>query len=152
MNEVQHKHSPGPWTWRDAAGAGLQISATLPEGFKFDATHRGADGKTSFMTWTLRESYTFQIADERWVQFTTGPWAEMQKANAALISAAPDMLASLRALIAVADADDNQDLWTDEYRTAVEDGTAAIAKAIGKPATAAEAIENVRSDLREIMS
>lgn len=86
------EHTPGPWTWRDAAGAGLQISATLPAGFKFDGTAREADGKRSSLIWTVREAYTVQIADERWVQFSTGSWEEMQKANANLIVAAPDLL------------------------------------------------------------
>ncbi len=73
----------------------MQISATLPAGFQFNGTARGADGETSFMIWTVRDSYTVQIADERWVQFSTGSWDEMQQANARLIAAAPDLLAEL---------------------------------------------------------
>lgn len=75
-------HTPGPWTWRDAPGAGIQISATLPEGFQFDTTDLGADGNSSFMTFTLRSSCQVQIADARWVQFETRSWSEMQAANA----------------------------------------------------------------------
>lgn len=88
-------HSPGPWSWRNASGAGLQISATLPAGFVLSGTAREADGKTSFMIWTVRESHWVQIADERWVQFSSGSWDEMQRANACLIATAPELLDAL---------------------------------------------------------
>lgn len=85
------EHAPGPWEAKNRSGAGWQIDCVLPAGFKFDGTARGADGQKSFMTWTIRETHTVQIADERWVQFSTGSWEKMQAANARLISAAPDM-------------------------------------------------------------
>jgi hypothetical protein len=58
-------------------------------------------------------------------------WHE-NKALRRMEVAAPEMLAALRALVAVADADGDQDLWTDEYRIAVENATEAIAKATGE--------------------
>lgn len=152
-NEPQH--TPGPWTWREAVGAGLQISATLPVGFNFSGPARLADGSTSFLIWTLRQSQVVQIADERWAKFTTGSWDEMPRANARLIAAAPEMaekivkleadkaelLVALEELIEVADlrgdsdlphpADDRK-LWTARMQTAWDDARAAIAKAQGK--------------------
>lgn len=92
--KAESLHTPKPWTARNRSGAGWQIEAALPRGFKLDSTGRGADGKTALVIWTTREIITIQIADERWVQFETGPWAEMQKANALLIAAAPELLAA----------------------------------------------------------
>lgn len=89
----------GPWSAKDVAGAGLQISGVLPEGFKFDGTAKGADGRTEFMLWTIRQLMWVQIADERWVQFETGPWADMQKANADFIAHARTDIPALLALI-----------------------------------------------------
>lgn len=85
LNGDAAAHTPGPWTYRDAPGAGIQISATLPRGFMFDHTGCGADGITQFMTFTLRDALQIQVADERWVQFETSAWSAMQKANAARI-------------------------------------------------------------------
>jgi hypothetical protein len=78
--------SPAPWTFRDVSGAGLQISAILPAGFKFDATCRDADGNREFMHYTMRQDIWVQIADARWVQFGTGPWTELQERNAEFIA------------------------------------------------------------------
>ncbi len=78
-------YTPTPWEVKDIAGAGWEIRATLPKGFKFDGTDYGADGKTSFQTWILTEPRTILIGAERWVQFETEQWRAMQKANAELI-------------------------------------------------------------------
>jgi hypothetical protein len=86
------KHTPGPWEAKNCVGAGWQIHGCLPAGLKFDATCFAADGTKSFMLYTLRERVFVGIGDERWVQFETGQWAEMQAANARLIAAAPDLL------------------------------------------------------------
>ena len=89
-------HTPGPWKAVDRVGAGWQIDGTLPAGFKFDGTaHSCADGTTGFMLWTIRRELHVQVADERWVQFETGPWTEMQAANARLIAASPQMYDAL---------------------------------------------------------
>lgn len=96
--------SPAPWTFRDVSGAGLQISAILPAGFKFDATCRDADGNREFMHYTMRQDIWVQIADARWVQFGTGPWAELQKRNAEFIAHAradvPALVEEVRRLTA----------------------------------------------------
>jgi hypothetical protein len=91
------KATPGPWEAMDAAGAGWQIHGVLPEGLQFDCTCHGADGKTWFMLYTLRQSVMVGIGDERWVQFETGQWKEMQRANSHLMAAAPDLLEALKA-------------------------------------------------------
>jgi hypothetical protein len=88
MNEA--KHTPGPWTCRETAGAGLQIygnvSAALGKDF--------AEVVQIFDT--FENPPRFMIAYERWVQFPRREWKEMQAANARLIAAAPVMFQTLR--------------------------------------------------------
>ena len=118
------KHTPGPWEARDAAGAGWQIHGVLPEGLQFDCTCHGADGKTWFMLYTLRQSVMVGIGDERWVQFETGQWKEMQRANSHLIAAAPDLLEACKEFVGHYPRGINP--FLDEARVAA---MAAIAKA-----------------------
>ena len=90
------EYTPEPWIWRDVVGAGIQISATLPEGFKFDATCHGANGATWFMVFTMHETANISISSERWVQFETKAWQEMQKANAQRIVACVNACAGMQ--------------------------------------------------------
>lgn len=110
---TQSKHTPGPWEAVERSGAGWQIDAKLPAGFKFDSTARDFTGSDpAFMLWTLRASMNIQIADERWVQFETGPWAEMQAANARLIAAAPTQHEEMvRFLPIIERAEADPELW-----------------------------------------
>lgn len=88
------KFTPGPWKAEDKVGAGWEIDAVLPEGFQFDATCHGASGKPWFQVWVLHESKSISFCSERWVQFETQQWKEMQAANAHLIAAAPELYAA----------------------------------------------------------
>lgn len=87
--------TPGEWEARDVSGAGWEVRGVLPQGLKFDCTCRGADGQTSFQTWTLASPQMVLVACERWVQFETAQWKEMQAANAAFIQAAHNQLGTL---------------------------------------------------------
>lgn len=124
-------HTPRPWTAVNRGGAGWQIDGVLPAGFKFDSTARGADGTQEFMLWTLRQSITIQIADERWVQFETGPWKEMQEANAKLIAAAPDLLGALKFILAFYEPGQRH-LDTEAWKVAEASARAAVAAAEGR--------------------
>jgi hypothetical protein len=82
---MESKHTPLPWKYQDVVGAGLEIFGTLPKGFHFEGTCHDADGETSFMLWQLTSMAQIMIACERWVQFETKQWKEMQEANAEFI-------------------------------------------------------------------
>lgn len=117
MNEA--KHTPGPWEWRDVAGAGLSIygdvSATMGKDFAHvvEIFGLGACGAPRF-----------QISYERWVQFPKRDWDEMQQANARLIAAAPDLLDALRTVVAA-------DLEPTSYEQLLKRVRTALAKATG---------------------
>lgn len=128
-------HTPGPWSYRNAVGAGLQIEATLPAGFRGSAICRTAGERIRTMLFELRKQTTVQIADEQWVQFSTNEWDEMQEANARLISAAPELLEACKSVLAVGEClekpdDENQRIYLGK-RT-IEKLRAAISKAEGK--------------------
>lgn len=120
--ERQAGHTPGPWEARYVTGAGWEIRAVLPVGFKFDASHREADGTISFQTWVLHERKEISISSERWVQFETEQWTAMQKDNARLIAACPDLLWVVQRFLREVD---------DEITIGcIEDAREALAKAV----------------------
>jgi len=112
------KHTPGPWSYKNTPSAGLEIygdvGALLDDAF--------AD---SLMIWGFtKQEPKFLISFERWVQFPKSEWDEMQKANAHLVAAAPELLEALEEMVSVAESQK----WNNaEFHTA----RAVIAKANG---------------------
>jgi hypothetical protein len=93
-------HTPGPWVWAER--------------------HHGLFGSGK---------------DNRVLDFASyeGMWlavSDHQEANASLIAAAPDLLAGLRAVVAMVDP--AQPYMTHDELTALADARAAIAKAEGR--------------------
>lgn len=78
-------HTPGPWTYADVAGAGLQVKAALTDISGVEMPVGFPPQPAQFFT--LTEPQTFCLATERWVQFEPKGWHEMQISNARLIAA-----------------------------------------------------------------
>ncbi len=95
----EFKGTPGPWAAENRPGAGWEVRGILPTGFQFDATYCKADGSAAFQIWVLTSPQSILISCERWVQFETKSWEEMQEANARLIAASPDLLEACKAII-----------------------------------------------------
>jgi hypothetical protein len=91
------EHTPTPWEWRDVAGAGIEICA--PIGGQIKGFMQPGYEKHPVKIYQLCGFANVQIACERWVQFEPEGWAEMQKANAALIVRAVNSHASNEAKI-----------------------------------------------------
>lgn len=81
-------YTPGPWTYKNRVGAGLEIyGGRTPNELKRDAT----EGSTKLERLILQMTQPIHLAFEPWVQFPTNEWDEMQEANARLIAQAPRM-------------------------------------------------------------
>lgn len=76
-------HAPTPWTVRDAPGAGWQITAPISGRIEVIDYPHPQPRETYF--WDLTDVQFVLISGERWVQFETKAWKEMQAANAAFI-------------------------------------------------------------------
>ncbi len=95
------KHTPGPWKHTGPQSTGHEIKgkvATIGEDFiTFFQTPRIGD--LVFQSNEKGEIWA-SLAYERWVQFPSDNWKEMQEANARLITAAPDLLDACKAALA----------------------------------------------------
>lgn len=93
-----NSHSPGPWTYQNNPGAGLEVFA--PVGVLCDRTDRHPSD-VPLMIFGLRpaDSAKTLIGYERWTQFPTKEWDAMQECNARLIAAAPDLLAACKGIL-----------------------------------------------------
>jgi hypothetical protein len=89
--------TPGPWSWQDVPGAGLQIHAPV---YQVQGVELPAGLEKPIMIYQLNYPANVQIAFERWVQFDPKGWHEMQVANAKLISAAPDLAQAIKVWVA----------------------------------------------------
>lgn len=97
IQELRRRASPGNWETKNNPGAGIEISADVRAvmGDKF------AD-LTMIFGFDSCPAPRFLISYERWVQFPTFEWREMQKANAQLIvathNAFPDLVKKIEEL------------------------------------------------------
>lgn len=82
------KHTPGPLTWEDVVGAGIHISGAIPKGEtrRVHTYQSGGDTPSAAMIYTLRKDHHFEMADDRWVQFSNPEWTSMQTDNARLLT------------------------------------------------------------------
>lgn len=113
------RHTPGPWEAKYSPGAGLGVWANLRPalGEKYSANFPLAGNESLPVP-------KVQIAYETWVQFPSGEWDAMQKANIRLMAAAPDLLEALQEVVAISDR--KHDAW--------DKAKVAIAKALGSNA------------------
>lgn len=86
---METKFTKGPWELRDVASAGLQIYGQVAE--RLEMTEREPGAPLPRMLWHL-------LSFEPWRQFPVKYTDEMNRANARLICAAPDLFAALEAL------------------------------------------------------
>ena len=104
------EHTPGPWTIRGIQSSGLSIMAHVEIG-KEDMS-----GGQLQPIYEVSIKPHLQIGDdgrvhmdltyESWRQFPSIDFQEMQKANARLIAASPDLLAACRAALEDCQSDD----------------------------------------------
>lgn len=105
MEKTKVGHTPGPWSYKDTAGAGLEIFGYVGQMAAVELPFPlPPDQPMMFLGLTLPQQV--QIAYERWVQFEPNGWHEMQEANAKLIAAAPELLAACKAALEFADESD----------------------------------------------
>ncbi len=97
-------HTPTPWSYRNSLGAGLQILAN-PGQMDLGGGARST-GEGPLFIYSLRDrapKVEIGLGDERWVQFPSDAWNEMQLANAQLIvravNAHDKLVAAVRAYL-----------------------------------------------------
>lgn len=91
------KFTPGPWKLEDTPGAGWEIKAKIPQ----LKNYKSSDGGS--LIWKVPCDTTISATDkpqaligyEPWVQFPPKWWIGMTKANANIITAAPEMYEAL---------------------------------------------------------
>ena len=89
---MKTKFTPGPWKVVGPDASGIRIQACVP------------DEATDFVEFKLRSDIPTTIFSDVWRQFPSKEWDQMQKANASLIAAAPEMYTELeRCLTLISD-------------------------------------------------
>ena len=116
-------YTPGPWVAKCTPGAGLSVHAdaskALGERYSKDCP----------IYHTASDACGLQIAYELWTQFPREQWNEMQRANARLIAAAPELLEALQSIVRSLSDQDDEGLI--EHAEPMIAARAAIAKALG---------------------
>jgi hypothetical protein len=102
LAETRAKHTPGPWTCKDVVGAGLQIWASVNLGKTMYS-----EGLQPIYRIGIKPQLVVgddgiaaaQMCYEDWRQFPSVNFTEMQKANARLIAASPELLGMVKSLL-----------------------------------------------------
>ena len=124
------KWTPGPWSYKDVAGAGLEIyglvhlakAVELPLGIPLVPINIGG----------MTQPQNVQIAYERWVQFEPKGWHEMQEANIRLMAAAPVLYEALEKMLLSCPSEHSENIEGCMACEAFRDGTAALKLAKGE--------------------
>jgi len=125
------KHTPGPWRLEDIPAAGLEIKADI-EGFKDPLSLFQMPGNENLSFGIGKDNQVYvTLSYETWMGGPGKPdfWEGMQKANAQLISATPDLYEACKEALRMYKEIQPCGGWQD-----VEDSLEyAIKKAEGKP-------------------
>lgn len=91
------KYTSGPWIDKGSGTTGHEIKAKIAKiGKEFMAIFHTPEVRDLSLQINEKGEIWALLAYERWVQFPSDDWKEMQKANVQLITAAPDLLEALK--------------------------------------------------------
>lgn len=93
------RHTPGPWTWRNVSGAGLQIYGPVAKSAALagDEYAPKMPEQSMFFQVPTGQDLRYIMSYEVWTRFQPKWWDEMQEANARLIAATPDLYEAAKA-------------------------------------------------------
>lgn len=94
------EHTPGPWIDKGSGTTGHEIKAKIARmGDEFITLFHTPETRDLSLQINEKGEIWALLAYERWVQFPSDNWIEMQKANVQLITAAPELLAACKAAL-----------------------------------------------------